>query len=198
MSRNVYDLRPLLRARFQTFELSRRRRALLVVLQLLLPLGVGAAATCVVLAGLDVANGVGVALPATSLLVGAMFGAFVFLTNLRVKLAESTTYAFRAELQRLVGQAAAGCLYVAVVAIGLAVALALVGSLPFLRDPAVAPYVIGVLVAFSTHLGTNLVATVGRLFAVYVNMFAPDFNAPVGETARGSVSRQPDRQKTKH
>ncbi|WP_420370270.1 hypothetical protein [Curtobacterium sp. L1-20] len=180
MSKGTYDLRPLLHAQFLPADSSRGQRVWSVLLQVGAPLTAGAGMVLAVLRGLDVANGVGVALPAASLLVGAMFGAFVFLTNLRVKLAESATYAFRADLQRLVGAAAASCLYVAVVAIALAVMLALVGTFPSLRQPLMAPYVIGVLVAVGLHLGLNLIATVRRLFVIYLNMFAPDFNPPVG------------------
>jgi hypothetical protein len=191
VSRHTYDLRPLLRAQFLGADLSSAQRGGTIALQVGLPLALGVAMVVAVHLGLDVANGVGVALPAASLLVGAMFGAFVFLTNLRVKLAESATYAFRADLQRLVGAAAASCLYVATVAIALAVLLAIVGTFPSLRDPDVAPYVIGVLVAVGLHLGLNLISTVRRLFVIYLNMFAPDFNPPVKDApARGTHMRR--------
>lgn len=187
-----YDLRPLFRVNFVDPDRSRGRAFLLLAIQFGLPIVGGVGLGVWVHFGLDIQNGVSVALPAASLLVGAMFGAFVFLTNLRVKLAESATYAFRSDLQRYVGSAAAACLYLALSAIVFAGMLALVGSLPGLRSLEQTPWVVGVLVATAAHIGLTLIVVVRRLFIIYLDMFAADFNPRVPRTAVPVRRLEPD------
>lgn len=186
-----YDLRPLLRVNFVDMDRSRSRAFLLLAVQFGLPVVGGVGVGVWVHFGLDIQNGVSVALPAASLLVGAMFGAFVFLTNLRVKLAESATYAFRADLQRYVGSAAAACLYLALTAIMFAGMLALVGSLPGLRSLENTPWVVAVLVATAFHIGLMLTIVVRRLFVIYLDMFAADFNPRVPNASSSGQDRTP-------
>jgi hypothetical protein len=191
-----YDLRPLFRVNFVDPDRSRGRAVAAALVQLGLPVVSGVGLGLWVSFGLDIQNGVSVALPASSLLVGAMFGAFVFLTNLRVKLAESATFAFRSDLQRYVGAAAAACLYLALICIVFAGMLALVGSLPGLRTPELTPWVVGTLFAVAVHTGLILATVIRRLFIIYVDMFASDFNARVpqsGEAAVPQVSEEAPR-----
>ncbi len=183
-----YDLRPLVRVNVVDPDGSRLRTAGQVALVYGLPVVLGAGIGLWVYLGLTIQNGVSVALPSAALLVGAMFGAFIFLTNLRIKLAESPTYAFRVDLLRLVGAGAAACLYLGIVSVVFAGVLALVGSLPWLRSENVAPYTVAALVAIAAHLGIMLVMIVRRLFIVYLALFAADFNPSVGEGSRQSVS----------
>lgn len=186
-----FNLWPLLRANFGSTDprIGRLRRVLSAMVSIAVPVGVGAVGAWFVMQGLQVSNGIAVALPAVSLLVGAMFGAFVFLTNLRVKLEESGTYAFRASLHKLVGSSAIGCLYVAIIALGTAGLLALVGSVPLLRAPELRPYVVGVIVALLVHVGMSLVVVFRRLFVVYFDMFAADFNPEIDPNPRPKKSR---------
>lgn len=186
-----YDLRPLIHVHFVDPDRTRRGNVVSWTAQLAVPLVAGIGVGVLVAVGLPISNGITVALPATSLLVGAMFGAFVFLTNLRVKLAESATYAFRADLQHLVGRAAAACLYVALAAMFLAAVLAVVGSVPALRQPPARPVTVAVLVLLGVHVGMSLVATMRQMIVVYLNMFSADFNPKVGGP---STPQRADRQ----
>lgn len=181
-----YDLRPLVRVNVVDPDGSALRTFGQVVFIYGLPAALGVAVGIWVHFGLTIQNGVSVALPSASLLVGAMFGAFIFLTNMRIKLAESPTYAFRADLLRLVGSGAAACLYLGIVSVVFAAVLALVGSLPWLRSDDVAAFTVATLVAISTHLGIMLFMIVRRLFIVYLALFASDFNPTVGESAAGA------------
>src|SRR3954469_667457 len=104
-----------------------------------LPACLGAFGGTLVSRGLPMADGVSQVLSATALLVGVMLSAFVFLTNLRVKIQESATYAFRTQLQKLVGGAAVGCLYVAGIAFLTAALLSATATLDFLRGARVRP-----------------------------------------------------------
>ena len=174
-----YNLFPIVRAIFADSSVRSSAVVGRLLLRLIFPTVIGTGGALAVLAGVPVANGVSVALPAVSLLVGAMFGAFVFLTNLRVKLAESATFTFRSELHRLVGSSAVGCLYVAVVSMLTAAGLGLVGSLPQLRDADLKPYVVGVLLAVFAHIGLSLLVVVRNLVLVYLDMFAADFNPKI-------------------
>lgn len=155
----------------------------------IVPLCVGAFAAGLVAGGLNVRDGVSQALAATALLVGAMLSLFVFITNLRVKVAESPTYAFRIRLQQLLGGTAAGCLYVALVALVIAGELTLIASITALRAEPVQPFVVGVVVASILHLGLNLVNVVRRLFGTYFELFASDFDPTLAGTpdADGNV-----------
>jgi hypothetical protein len=174
-----YDLRPLFRVNIVDSNGSRGRTVGHVALAYVAPLLAGVGIGLWVHFGLIVENGVSVALPSASLLVGAMFGAFIFLTNLRIKLAESPTFAFRVDLLRLVGSGAASCLYLGLVAVLLAGVLALVGSIPWFRSDAVAPFTVGLLVAISAHIGITLAMVARRLFVIYLSLFASDFNPDV-------------------
>lgn len=190
-AKKKYDLRPLLRVNFVDPDRSPGRAVGAALVQFGVPAVAGGGLGLWVFLGLDIQNGVSVALPAASLLVGAMFGAFVFLTNLRVKLAESATFAFRSDLQRYVGAAAAACLYLALACIVFAGMLALVGSLPGLRTPEITPWVVGVLFAVAVHIGLILATVVRRLFIIYVDMFAADFNARVPQSGESPGSQAP-------
>lgn len=184
-----YDLRPLFRVNFVDPDRSRGRAVAAALVQFGIPIVAGVSLGLWVSWGLDIQNGVSVALPASSLLVGAMFGAFVFLTNLRVKLAESATFAFRNDLQRYVGAAAAACLYLALTCIVFAGLLALVGSLPGLRTPEMTPWVVGALFSVAVHIGLILATVIRRLFIIYVDMFAADFNARVPQPGEAPVTQ---------
>ena len=93
------------------------------------PVLCGSLTMTAVMAGLDLRDGVSQVLSGIALLVGAMLSLFVFVTNLRVKVAESPTYAFRTRLHQLLGGTAAGCMYVALVSMCVAGELAAVASL---------------------------------------------------------------------
>jgi hypothetical protein len=153
----------------------------------LLPVVAGVGLGFAVSQGLDLRDGISQVLAATSLLVGALLSTFVFLTNLRVKLSETADFAFRANFHRLVAGSAAGCLYLAGVAFVLAGMLAGVASLPLLRSTGFQPYVAGVLLAVMVHLTINLLSVARRLFGIYFNMFAPDFDPEV-DTRRDAVA----------
>jgi hypothetical protein len=185
-----FDVRPLLLANLVGSDGSGALTARRIILAVAPPVMIGLALGVWVANGLVVQNGVSVALPSASLLVGAMFGAFIFLTNLRVKLAESPTFAFRVDLLRLVGAGAASCLYLGLVAVVFAGSLALVGSVPWFRTDNIAPYTVGVLVTFATHIGLSLLGAVRRLFVIYLSLFASDFNPPIGNDASRNATAQ--------
>ena len=183
MAADIYSVMPVIRRHFASMaddgdgEGGRRRTwvALAVV-----PACLGAFAGGLVAGGLDVRDGVSQALAATALLVGAMLSLFVFITNLRVKVAESPTYAFRTRLHHLLGGTAAGCLYIALAALVVAAELTLIATVGLLRSEVAQPIVVGVVVSSLTHLALNLVNVVRRLFGTYFELFASDFDPAIG------------------
>lgn len=161
----------------------------------LIPLCLGAFAGGLVAGGVDVRDGVSQALAATALLVGAMLSLFVFIANLRVKVAESPTYAFRTRLHHLLGGTAAGCLYIALAALIVAAELTLVATVSALRTGIAQPIVVGVVVASIAHLALNLVNVVRRLFGAYFELFASDFDPHIAAMAEPEA---PDVEGSRH
>lgn len=156
-----------------------------------LPIIAGVGVALAVASGMRLVDGISQVLAATALLIGAMLSAFVFLTNLRIKISESATYAFRANLQRLIGGAAVGCLYVAGVALFTAGLLVAVATIEFLRGDYFRPIMAGLLTAALLHLLVNLSSVTRRLFATYFDIFASDFTAegPIAPTEPAAESR---------
>jgi hypothetical protein len=157
-----------------------------------LPPIAGMASGFAVASGVNLSDGLSQMLAASALLVGAMISCFVFLTNLRVKVSESATYAFRVNMQRLIGGSAVGCLYVAVVALIFAGQIATVASVQALRSEHVAPFTVALLTATLAHLVMTLLSVIRRLFGVYVEFFASDFN-PEQSASVVSSTREADR-----
>jgi hypothetical protein len=179
MDRPQVSLAPLFRANFRSYEGGYRSAIAKWTLFAGIPVLAGVLVFFLSISGVHFSNGIAPLLSAVALLVGAMFSAFVFLTNLRVKLSETTTYAFRVDLLRYVGSSAVSCLYVAIVALVAAGMLALVASVEVLRLPEVKPWTIGVLVAMVAHVGVSLLTVVRRMFAIYFELFTGDFDAPI-------------------
>ncbi len=179
MDKPQVSLGPLFRANFRSYGGGARAAASKWALFVAVPTFAGAVALWLTLLGVHFTNGIAPLLSAVALLVGAMFSAFVFLTNLRVKLSETATYAFRVDLLRYVGSSAVSCLYVAIVALVAAALLALVASVEFLRLPEVKPWTIAVLVSVVAHVGVSLLTVVRRMFAIYFELFTSDFDAPI-------------------
>ncbi|MDO9378648.1 MAG: hypothetical protein Q7T56_07345 [Nocardioidaceae bacterium] len=148
------------------------------------PVGAGALVGVLVALGLDLRDGTSQVLAATALLVGAMLTLFVFLTNLRIKISESATYAFRTRLQQLVGGAAVSSLYVACLAMLVALEIATVASVQWLRDFPQQPLTAAVLVSTGCHLALTLVTVIRRLFGVYYELFQSDFSPSVDDANR--------------
>jgi len=180
VSKPQVSLLPLVKANFRSNGRGARVMASQWFLFAFVPVLMGGAATYLTLSGIHFTNGISPVLSAVALLVGAMFSAFVFLTNLRVKLSETEAYSFRSALLRYVGSSAIACLYVAIVALVAASMLALVASVEVLRAPEVKPWTIGVLVAAVTHVGVSLLTVVRRMFAIYFELFTGDFDRPIG------------------
>ncbi|MCM3516241.1 hypothetical protein [Nocardioides sp. P86] len=128
-----------------------------------------------------------------------MLSLFVFITNLRVKVAESPTYAFRTRLHHLLGGTAAGCLYVALAALVVAGELTLVATVGALRSEVAQPIVVGVVVSSLTHLALNLLNVVRRLFGTYFELFASDFDPSIETLPEEEpAQQQPRLSDTKH
>lgn len=143
---------------------------------LLLPPAAGAALSY---AGRLQFVGVSPLLSATALLVGAMLTVFVFLTNLRVKVSESERYAYRRVLQRMIGRAAVGALYVACLALLITAGLGVASAAQFhiLDDLQLRRVGSAMIVALLIHLATNLMSVIRTTFAVYYEVFGVDFGA---------------------
>lgn len=182
MSIEIYSVMPIVRRHFASMaddeDGGGGRRRVWIVLGLV-PLCVGAFAGGLVAGGVEVRDGVSQALAATALLVGAMLSLFVFITNLRIKVAESPTYAFRTRLHQLLGGTAAGCLYIALAALVVAAELTLVATVSSLRAQYLQPFVVGIVVASIVHLSLNLVNVMRRLFGAYFELFASDFDPQI-------------------
>lgn len=133
--------------------------------------------------GMPVSNGVSPLLSALALLVGGMMTTFVFLTNLRVKVDESKEQlAYRRTLQKLIAGTVASALYIAVLALSAALLLVGVATLDWLRQPAVAPFTVGVVAAVGAHLAINMLSMFRRLYAVYHDVFLKDFGPDLSLT----------------
>lgn len=202
MAADNYSVMPVIRRHFASMaddgggEGGRRRTWIVLGL---VPACFGAFAGGLVAGGLDVRDGVSQALAATALLVGAMLSLFVFITNLRVKVAESPTYAFRTRLHHLLGGTAAGCLYVALIALVVAGELTLVATVGALRSDVAQPIVVGVVVLSLMHLALNLINVVRRLFGTYFELFASDFDPSIGTPPEDEPQqREPRLSDTKH
>lgn len=202
MAADVYSVMPVIRRHFASMADDggggggRRRTWVMLAV---VPACLGAFAGGLVAGGLDVRDGVSQALAATALLVGAMLSLFVFITNLRVKVAESPTYAFRTRLHHLLGGTAAGCLYVALAALVVAGELTLVATVGALRSEVAQPIVVGVVVSSLTHLALNLLNVVRRLFGTYFELFASDFDPSIETLPEEEpAQQQPRLSDTKH
>ena len=143
--------------------------------------------------GLDIRDGSSQLLSATALFVGAMLSVFVFLSNLRIKVTDDQTLAYRRRLKQLISGTVASTLYVALLAMAAAVALVAVATLQFLRTPGFAPFTVGVVAALGTHLGVNVLAVIRRMFGVYQEVFGVDYGADLEAVAD---PRPADRPKT--
>lgn len=194
MTFDIYSVRPIVRRHFASMSDGSQRFTRPWITLGLIPACLGAFAGGLVAGGLDVRDGVSQALAATALLVGAMLSLFVFITNLRVKVAESSTYSFRTRLHQLLGGTAAGCLYVALTSLVVAAELTLIATVNPLRAQNAQPFVVGIVVASIIHLAINLLNVVRRLFATYFELFASDFDpaisAPI-EEPENSESNDP-------
>ncbi|NYI89342.1 hypothetical protein HNR02_002665 [Amycolatopsis endophytica] len=123
-------------------------------------------------------GGVPQLLAATSLLVGTMLSAFVYLSNLRIKIQETADYRTRVRLKELVASSAVGALHVCVIAMVLALMLALMASWPELTsDSVVANIASGIAVWLLLHLLVSFSSVLRRLLGIYVELFMSDFMA---------------------
>lgn len=136
-------------------------------------------------------------LSASTLLVGVMLTVFVFLTNLRVKVAETDKFVYRRALQRMIGSAAVCSLYVAGLALVISAGLAITGGIhvPVLAGRELRRLGSAVLVMLLAHLAVNLLTVIRRVFAVYVGVFGADFSpdlesVPDSEPRNGSHRRR--------
>jgi hypothetical protein len=117
-------------------------------------------------------------LSATSLLVGSMLSAFVFLANFRVKVEESEVYRKRKNLPKLIGFSAVGALYVAILAMLLAIILAAMAAFPALaKETWLGVFVSAVAVWLMVHLFISLASVIRKMFGVFVSIFDDDFDA---------------------
>ncbi len=139
-------------------------------------------------------EGLSTLLAACSLLVGAMLTLFVFLTDLRLKLSETSALSYRRRLQRLVGSAVVSTMYVAVLALASTGALALASSadVPALKGLGLRRPGSALIIALLTHLAVNLLTVIRRVLAVYLDVFGADFGAdlaPVADVADVTADR---------
>ncbi|MBW4720742.1 hypothetical protein [Saccharothrix obliqua] len=126
-------------------------------------------------------GGVPQLLAATSLLVGAMISVFVFLANLRVKVHEVAALKVRRNLRKLIASSAVGALYVSTVSMMLALALALLASIPSLSGDGLMATLASALTSWLlVHLVVTLASVLRRLFGIYVALFGEDFTAELG------------------
>lgn len=124
-------------------------------------------------------TGIAQLLSATSLLVGTMLSAFVFLANLRIKISESDEHKLRTNLKELVASSAVGALYVSTIAMILALCLAVMASWPWLnlRQGWQCGIASGICAALLVHLIVSFTSVVRRLLGIYDELFDEDFMA---------------------
>ncbi len=122
-------------------------------------------------------EGLSTLLAACSLLVGAMLTLFVFPTDLRLKLSETSALSYRRRLQRLVGSGVVSTMYLAVLALASALALASSADVPALKGLGLRRPGSALVIALLTHLAVNLLTVICRVLAVYLDVFGADFGA---------------------
>ncbi|SNS61345.1 hypothetical protein SAMN06309944_1002 [Micrococcales bacterium KH10] len=118
-----------------------------------------------------------------------MLTTFVFLANLRVKVDESKEMKHRHHLQRLIASTVVAALYTAVAALAVTFALAAIAALPWLRTDHAKPLVVAVTGALLAHLGVTLISVIRRMFGVYYEVFARDYNQLSSQREAGTRPR---------